>query len=99
VVVLGLAAHVAERLVQQDRHATRLRAARDVGDGDGLVGPHALAQHRRPAVDEHPAGGDPLVGFAARRQAAFGKHRAGNGRAVGSRHQMRRPNKVSSASR
>ena len=65
VAVLGLTADIADRLVQQDRHALRLRASSPPHRCRCDRLPHTLAEHRRLAVDAHPAGGDPGVGFAS----------------------------------
>ncbi len=73
VAVLGLAADIAHRLVEQDGHAARLFLARGRVDVDALLGPHALAQHGHLAVHAHPAGGDPVVGLAARGDALVGE--------------------------
>ncbi len=63
---------MADRLVQQDRDAARLLGARRRVDLDALPGPQALAEHGQLAIDAHPAGGDPVVGFAARGDALLG---------------------------
>ena len=72
VAVLGLAAHVAHGLVQQDGDLLALLAARLGIDLDARVGPHLQAHRRDGAVDLDPALGDPVVGLAARAQAEFG---------------------------
>ena len=72
VAVFGLAADVADRLVQQDRHLALLLAVRFGVDVDARVGPDLQAHHGELAVHAHPALGDPVVGLAARAQAQRG---------------------------
>jgi hypothetical protein len=72
VAVLGLRADVTDRFIQKNRHALRLLLARSRIDLDPLVRLHPLAQYGRPAVDQDPAGLDPGIGFAPRRQTLIG---------------------------
>ena len=70
VAVLGLARHVADRLVEQDRHLLALMPARGRVDLDARCRRDARAQRaRHRAVDLDPAVLDPLVGFAPRAKA------------------------------
>ncbi len=74
VAVFGLAADVADRLVEQDRHPLRLLGACPRVDVDARSGPTRWPSTASFAVHTHPAGGDPVVGFAARRDAARVMH-------------------------
>ena len=70
VAVLGLAADVADRLVEQDGDELRLRVARARVDRDVLARQDARAElGDDAAVDADPAARDPFVGFAARGEA------------------------------
>jgi len=73
IAILGLAADIADRLVDQDGHALGLLGGGLALDRDALAGQHLAAQLRDDlAVHPHPAAGDPFIGFAARAQAQFG---------------------------
>jgi hypothetical protein len=70
VAVLGLAADVADRLVEQHRDELRLGVAGAGVDRDVLARQDARAElGDDAAVDANPAARDPLVGFAARGDA------------------------------
>ena len=63
---LGLAGYKANRLVQQDGHALRLRYGRHAVEFDTLGGQHAAAEYiDHNAVDLDPAAFDVFIGFAA----------------------------------
>ena len=70
--VLGLAAHVAHRLVQQDRHLPRLMPARGPVHRHRILHRHPLPHVARLAVHQHPAALDPVIGLAARAQPQIG---------------------------
>ena len=72
VAVFGLAADIADRFVEQDRDPLGLFSARARIDVDARFGADALAEHRQLAVDADPAGGDPIIGLAARSHPARG---------------------------
>jgi hypothetical protein len=102
IAILGLAADIADRLVQQDRHAASLFSLRRRIDLDALVRVDALPEYGWNAIDPDPAGRDPLIGLAPRRQAALGHHlgdpdAVGTGAIAGA--QMRNPNSDCIASR
>jgi hypothetical protein len=72
VAVLGLAADVAHRLVDQDGDLLALLLLGLAVDLDARVRGHGLAHHGGRAVHAHPAARDPVVGLAARAQAQLG---------------------------
>jgi hypothetical protein len=66
VAVLGLARHIADRLVEEDRHLLALVTCRRWIDLDFRIARDAHAQRSDDlAVHLHPAVLDPFVGFAA----------------------------------
>ena len=71
--VLGLATHVAHRLVQQDGHARVLALRRGRLHLDPVGLGHRLAHLRRCAVDADPAALYPLVGLSPRAQTQIGQ--------------------------
>ena len=64
VAVFGLAADVAHGLVQQDGDLLLLLAVGSAVDVDAVAFCHALACAGGLLIDEDPAAGNPLVGFA-----------------------------------
>ena len=81
--VLGLAADVADRLVQQDGDLPALLALGPGIDLDARIRPDLQPHHGDLAIDPHPALGDPIVRFASRAQPQFGHafvQSAGGGR-------------------
>ncbi|MNS90277.1 hypothetical protein D3C72_1243270 [compost metagenome] len=70
--VLGLPAHVADGLVDEDRDLVRLLPLGGLVDLDAVVGRDLHAHLGGLAVDAHPALRDPVVRLAARAQAEFG---------------------------
>ena len=69
VTILGLRAHVSDRLIQENGDPLRLLLAGGGIDLNPLVRLHALAQDRGSAIDEDPTGFNPSVGFAPGCQA------------------------------
>jgi hypothetical protein len=66
VAVLGLAAHITHRLVQQDRHLVLLQGTRCLPYLHHITRHHLLPHLHRPAVDPHPATGNPVIRLAPR---------------------------------
>jgi len=69
VAVLGLAAHITHRLVQQDRHLVLLPGTRCLPHLHHIARHHLLPHLHRLAVDPHPALGNPVIRLAPRTHA------------------------------
>ena len=84
--VLGLPAHVADRLVQKNRDLAGLLTARTAVDLDASAVRNFQPDLRDRAIDQHPALRDPFVRLAPRTQAQFGHAlvQAGQGGIIGS---------------
>jgi len=66
IAVLGLTAHITHRLVQQDRHLVLLPGTRCLPHLHHIAWHHFLPHLHRPAVDPHPALGNPVICLAPR---------------------------------
>jgi hypothetical protein len=72
VAILGLRANVSDGFIQENRDPLRLLFAGGGVDLNPLVRLHPLTQHGGSAIDQDPAGFNPGIGFAPRRQALIG---------------------------
>ena len=66
VAVFGLAAYVAYRLIEQNRHALVLLGLGFRGNADALGRRYLFAQLGDVVIDHDPAFGNPLVGLSPR---------------------------------